>query len=119
MPLFAINAAYAALAVALLLVHRRTAGTVGDQLRIRALIVGMLLGVIAGMGDSSAIGKVLARTFSRQYSTLFALVFLAVPASFTFAILRHRLFDLGLIVRQGSGMPWRDGPSLRSSRRWA
>ena len=30
-----------------------------------------------------------------------SLLFLAVPASFAYAILRHRLFDLRLIVRQG------------------
>jgi eukaryotic-like serine/threonine-protein kinase len=28
-------------------------------------------------------------------------VFLAMPASFAYAILRHRLFDIRLIVRQG------------------
>ena len=32
---------------------------------------------------------------------MLSLVFLAVPASFAYAILRHRLFDLSLIVRQG------------------
>jgi hypothetical protein len=102
MPLLAINAAYAALAVALLVVHRRTAETVGDRLRIRALIVGMVLGVTAGIGVLLGYWQSPgADIFATGTSTLFALVFLAVPASFAFAILRPRLFDRGLMIRQG------------------
>ena len=39
--------------------------------------------------------------FATRTLTVLSLVFLAVPASFAYAILRHRLFDLSLIVRQG------------------
>ena len=102
MPLFAVNLAYAGLAVVLLLTHRRMAETLSDQLRIRALIVGMVLGVTAGIGVLLGFWRNPgADLFATGTSTLFALVFLAVPGSFAFAILRHRLFDLGLMVRQG------------------
>ena len=39
--------------------------------------------------------------FGNPLLTVLALVWLAVPAAFAYAILRHRLFDLPLIVRQG------------------
>ncbi len=42
-----------------------------------------------------------ADIFASPMLTVLAIVFLAVPASFAYAILRHRLFDLRLIVRQG------------------
>ena len=102
MPLVAVNLAYAGLAVGLLLTHRRVAETRADRLRIRSLIVGMVLGVTAGIGVLLGYWRNPgADLFATGTSTLFALVFLAVPASFAFAILRHRLFDLGLMVRQG------------------
>ena len=42
-----------------------------------------------------------ADIFGNPILSVLALAFLAVPASFAYAILRHRLFDLRLIVRQG------------------
>ena len=42
-----------------------------------------------------------ADIFGNPLLTVLALVWLAVPAAFAYAILRHRLFDLPLIVRQG------------------
>jgi len=39
--------------------------------------------------------------FASRTMTVLSLVFLAMPASFAYAILRHRLFDIRVILRQG------------------
>ena len=99
---FLANVAYAAAALALLVFHRRAAGTVTDRRRIGVLIFGSATGAAAGVGVIA--GYWLnpgADIFATRQMTLLALVFLAMPASFAYAILRHRLFDLRLIVRQG------------------
>jgi hypothetical protein len=99
---FLVNFVYAALAVALLILHRRAAGTVTDRRRIGVLILGTAtgaaaaIGVIAGYWRDPGVG-----IFDTGPLTLLALVFLAMPASFAYAILRHRLFDVRFIVRQG------------------
>ena len=86
----------------LLVFHRRAASTVTDRRRIGVLIFGIATGAAAGVGVIA--GYWLnpgAGIFATRPMTLLALVFLAMPASFAYAILRHRLFDLRLIVRQG------------------
>ena len=99
---FLANVAYAAVALGLLVFHRRAASTVTDRRRIGVLIFGIAtgaagaVGVIAGYWLNPGAG-----IFATRNMTLLALLFLAMPASFTYAILRHRLFDLRLIVRQG------------------
>jgi serine/threonine-protein kinase len=82
--------------------HRRAASTATDRRRIGVLMLGTAtggaaaVGVIAGYWHNPGAG-----IFATRPMTLLALVFLAMPASFAYAILRHRLFDLSLIVRQG------------------
>jgi eukaryotic-like serine/threonine-protein kinase len=97
-----VNIAYAAGAVAMLVAHGRAADTLTDRRRIRVLMVGTVIGVTAGAG--AVLGYWLragADIFATRTLAVLSLVFLAVPASFAYAILRHRLFDLSLIVRQG------------------
>jgi serine/threonine-protein kinase len=99
---FLVNVAYAAAALALLVFHRRAARTVTDRRRIGVLIFGTATGAAGGAGVIA--GYWLnpgAGIFATRPMTLLALVFLAMPASFAYAILRHQLFDLRLIVRQG------------------
>jgi hypothetical protein len=99
---FLANIAYVAVGLGLLVFHRRAAGTATDRRRIGVLIFGTAtggaaaVGVIAGYWHNPGAG-----IFATRPMTLLALVFLAMPASFAYAILRHRLFDLRLIVRQG------------------
>ena len=76
--------------------------TVTDRRRIGVLILGIATGAAAAVGV--IVGYSLnpaAGIFATTHMTLLALVFLAMPASFAYAILRHRLFDLRLIIRQG------------------
>jgi hypothetical protein len=102
MAVFVVNVVYSGLAVALLLRHRRAAETLTDQRRIRVLLVGGVVGVAAGsavvVGYWRSPGTDI---FATGTLTVLSLVFLAMPASFAYAILRHRLFDVSLIVRQG------------------
>ena len=99
---FVVNVAYAVIAIGMLWAHRRAAETVTDRRRIQVLAMGAIVGVTAGAafvaGFSQNPG---ADIFATRTLTVLALVFLAVPASFAYAILRHRLFDVRLIVRQG------------------
>ncbi len=96
------NVVYAGFAVMLLWTHERAAETLTDRRRIRVLSVGAVVGVTAGVGVVIGYWRNPgADIFATATLTVLSLVFLAVPASFAYAILRHRLFDVGLIVRRG------------------
>jgi len=102
MTMFVGNVLYTCLAVVLIVAHERGAETLTDRRRIRVLSVGTIVGGIAGIGVVIGYGRDPgADIFATRTMTILSLVFLAVPASFAYAILRHRLFDIGLIVRQG------------------
>jgi hypothetical protein len=99
---FAISFLYAMAAVVLLLVHQRSAESLTDRRRIRVLLGGMAIGITAGVALLLVYQlEQGADIFGNPILSVLALAFLAVPASFAYAILRHRLFDLRLIVRQG------------------
>jgi eukaryotic-like serine/threonine-protein kinase len=99
---FAISVLYAMAAVALLIAHQRSAESLTDRRRIRVLLGGMATGVTAGVALLFVYQlEPGADIFGNPILSGLALMFLAVPASFAYAILRHRLFDLRLIVRQG------------------
>jgi hypothetical protein len=99
---FGVNVSYAVVAIGMLVAHGRAAETFTDRRRIQVLGLGAIVGVTAGTalvaGYSQNPG---VDIFATRTLTVLALVFLAVPASFAYAILRHRLFDVRLIVRQG------------------
>jgi len=99
---FLANVLYAGTAVVLFVVHWNAASNQTDRRRIGVLMLGTAV--------SSAAAVLLLTSYWRDPGggvfatparTLFSLVFLAMPASFAYAILRHRLFDIRLIVRQG------------------
>ena len=99
---FVANVIYAGTAIALFVAHWNAASNRTDRRRIGVLML--------GTGVSSAAAVLLLTSYWRDPGggvfatparTLFSLVFLAMPASFAYAILRHRLFDVPLIVRQG------------------
>jgi eukaryotic-like serine/threonine-protein kinase len=99
---FAVNVLYAGAAVLLLVSHERAAATPTERRRIRVLSAGVVIGAGAGIGVVIGYLRSPAEDiFATRTLTALALVFLAVPASFAYAILRHRLFDIRLIVRQG------------------
>ena len=99
---FLVNVTYVAAALGLLVFHRRAASTATDRRRIGVLTFGTAIGGAAAVGVMAGYWhNPGAGIFATTPMTLLALMFLAMPASFAYAILRHRLFDLRLIVRQG------------------
>ena len=99
---YAVNIVYAGAAVGMVLTGRRAGETLTDQRRIRVLFVGTVIGLAAGTAVVYGFWRNPGvDIFATRTLTVLSLVFLAAPASFAYAILRHRLFGLRLIVRQG------------------
>ena len=98
----AVNVAYGVAAVVLLLSQHRASPDVTADRRGRVLAVGTVAGVAAGVAAVARYsGNPWQDIFATRTLTALSLLFLAMPASFAYAILRHRLFDLRLMVRQG------------------
>ena len=101
-PMFLVNVSYAVLATGLLGLHRTAAHSLTDRRRIDVLMLGIAIGTVAAVGVVVGYRRNPgAGVFATPAMTLLALAFLAMPASFAYAILRHRLFNIRLIVRQG------------------
>jgi tRNA A-37 threonylcarbamoyl transferase component Bud32 len=104
--LLAVNTAYVVAGLWTLVHGYRRLTDVNERRRVRMLVVGSLIGSLAGSPvvwvywQTSAVD--LNRSFfSSPLVTFGTFLFLVMPLTFAYAILRHRLFDLSLIVRQG------------------
>ena len=69
-------------------------------------MIGSLVGAIAGMpvvlSYWSSSSSALDQSFlASPLATSGTFLFLVLPLSFAYAILRHRLFDIGVMIRQG------------------
>jgi tRNA A-37 threonylcarbamoyl transferase component Bud32 len=102
-PLIAVSIVYVGLVVGALVVAYRRLHDVNERRRVRVLTVGSTIGCLA-----AAVLSIAYRWFSPHRTVLgspafVALTFLllACPLSFAYAILRHRLFDVRIIIRQG------------------
>lgn len=93
-------------AIALLLVNLRRLDDVNERRRARVLLVGMIAGAIAlvpiaatlaGEQMSSSFGFVVNPATLSSTIALFSIL----PLSLTYATVRHRLFDLRIIMRLG------------------
>ncbi|MGH9555562.1 MAG: hypothetical protein ACRD2Y_07035, partial [Terriglobales bacterium] len=100
--------AYMGAGVFALIVNYRRLDDVNQKRRIRVLVTGTLVGylvlvpyaVMSAMRGSaqSGIGRIL---FSWPALLLVTVLYQAFPLSWAYAILRHRLFDIRVIVRRG------------------
>jgi tRNA A-37 threonylcarbamoyl transferase component Bud32 len=87
-----------------LVVNYRRLKAANERRRLRVVVAGCLVGLLAGVPQMVALYLVpplAAAVFSVPGIILQLVAFLAFPLSFAYAILRHRLFDIRLIVRQG------------------
>jgi hypothetical protein len=101
---FSLPACYLLAGLAVLVVNYRRLTDVNERRRVRVLVVGTVMGwvaigtfltlIVAGTGQSLA-------PYAPYYTPALFFLFLAFPVSFAYAILRHRVFDLGLILRRG------------------
>jgi DNA-binding winged helix-turn-helix (wHTH) protein len=98
--------AYIVGGVVAMVVNYRRMQDVNERRRLRVLLAGL------GVAWLSAVplilylylpgaAKLLGPYFSSHASSLVSLFYLAFPISFAYAILRHRLFDIRVMIRQG------------------
>jgi eukaryotic-like serine/threonine-protein kinase len=81
-------------------VQYRRLEDVNERRRMRVLFAGALLCGLAISAVMTLYVFVPARLTAAVYASLFA-VYLAGPVSLAYAVLRHRVFDLGVILRRG------------------
>jgi tRNA A-37 threonylcarbamoyl transferase component Bud32 len=79
---------------------------VTERRRVRVLVLGMATGLASGLPIVllywSKSGVDLRHSlFGSPVFAIGTVLLLACPASFAYAILRHRLFDAGMVIRQG------------------
>jgi len=96
--------ALAGLAVAVANYHRLS--DITERRRARVVLLGAVVGSLSGIPLTlsywlSASTDVSQSLFASPAPALGTLLLLAVPLSFAYATLRHRLFGIALIIRQG------------------
>jgi hypothetical protein len=104
--LFVVGVVYLIAALATLRLTYRQLTDVNERRRVRVVMIGSLVGAIAGTPvvlsywrtSTSNLGQPL---LASPFATLGTFLFLALPFSFAYAILRHRLFDVSMMIRQG------------------
>jgi eukaryotic-like serine/threonine-protein kinase len=102
---FAVFGCYALGGLIVLVMNYRRLKDINERRRVRVLVVGSVVGWVAAGTFLAFIvkggGRVTAAFFSTPLASMVLLLFLAFPLSFAYAILRHRVFDLGVMVRRG------------------
>ena len=104
--LLVVGVAYVIAAVVALTLNFRRLADVNERRRVRVVVIGSLVGVIAGTPVVVSYWRASANNLDQSFlaspfATLGTFLFLAVPLSFAYAILRHRLFDIRVMIRQG------------------
>jgi eukaryotic-like serine/threonine-protein kinase len=102
---FAVFGCYVLGGLIVLVMNYRRLKDINERRRVRILVVGSVVGwVAAGTFLAFVVtgaGRVAAAFFGTPLAFMTLLLFPAFPLSFAYAILRHRIFDLGVIVRRG------------------
>lgn len=99
-------AAYGAASLIVLALNYRRLDDVNERRRLRVLAPGSIVGLLSGIslivvywGRSPA--DATGALFASPTMAIGTLMLLALPLSFAYAILRRRLFDVSMLVRQG------------------
>ena len=102
---FAVFGCYVLGGLMVLVMNYRRLRNTNERRRVRVLAVGSVVGWVAAGTFLTFIvaggGRVTAAFFSTPLPYIMLLLFPAFPLSFAYAILRHRVFDLGVMVRRG------------------
>ena len=104
--LVVVGVAYFVAGLTALVLNYRRLGDVNERRRVRVVMLGSLIGAMAGMPVVLSYWRTstnnLDQSFlSSPFATLGSFLFLAMPLSFAYAMLRHRLFDISVMIRQG------------------
>jgi hypothetical protein len=102
---FAVFGCYVLGGLMVLVLNYRRLRDVNERRRVRVLVVGSVVGWVAAGTFLTFIvtggGRVTAAFFGTPLPYMMLFLFPVFPLSFAYAILRHRVFDLGVIVRRG------------------
>ncbi len=98
--------AYVVWGLTVLAVNYRDLEDITERRRVRVVVTGLFVGCLLGAPVIPlywlTTGDDLDRTlFNSPLSAVPTVLMLAIPLSFTYAILRHRLFDVSVMIRQG------------------
>jgi hypothetical protein len=117
---FPLLATYLVAGLVMLAIHYRRLEDLNEKRRLRVLLVGLIVSVVPVIPVSvSSFGPTLSRFFqTAPYLLVANCLTLALPLSFAYGILRHRLFDIRVIIRRGLSTPWRVGSCCRWCPRW-
>ncbi len=102
---FTVGVLYLLVSLSVLVLNYRRLTDTNERRRMRVLVAGSIVGWISIAAFLTIIviggGPFVAALWRTPLPTLLLVLYLLFPLSFAYAILRHRVFDLGLIVRQG------------------
>jgi tRNA A-37 threonylcarbamoyl transferase component Bud32 len=105
-PMIAATAVYVLAGLSALVLNCRRLTDANERRRVRIVVVGAVAGLLPGMVAVAFYrlrtdADVAASIFASPTTALGTISLLLFPASFAYAILRHRVFDLKLIIRLG------------------
>ncbi len=100
-----LNVGYLAAGLVMLIANYRAVADADARRRIRVLVFGAIVGCVSGapvvMAHWIGGADMTHSLFASWGMTIGAWIFLVFPASFAYVLLRHRLFDLRVMVRLG------------------
>jgi eukaryotic-like serine/threonine-protein kinase len=104
--LMAATAAYTVAGLSALVFNYRRLTDLNERRRVKVLVIGAVGGLLPGLlvvasyrlRSHANLAQSIFASRATSFGTLSVMLF---PASFAYAILRHRLFDIGMMIRQG------------------
>ena len=104
--LVAATAAYTVAGLSALVLNYRRLTDLTEQRRMKVLVIGAVGGLLPGLLVVASYrlrwhANLAGSIFASRTTSFGTLTLLLFPASFAYAILRHRLFDIGMMIRQG------------------